>query len=109
MSEESVVFLVMGSSGEYEDWRTWPVRAFPTEAEAEAHRTALDAAVQVYAVRQGELDEAYFQETQTIDGEQWERRRHRAGNVVRALDPRFSDGDSDTRYTLQTVPFGVAP
>jgi hypothetical protein len=37
------IYLVMGESGEYSDWQQWPVRAFATEAAADAHAAAANA------------------------------------------------------------------
>jgi hypothetical protein len=39
----NTIYLVMGESGEYSDWRQWPVRAFQTEAAADAHAAAATA------------------------------------------------------------------
>jgi hypothetical protein len=39
----STIYLVMGESGAYSDWRQWPVRAFQMKAAAAAHAAAATA------------------------------------------------------------------
>lgn len=71
MSGTPKVFLVEGASGQYEDYRTWPVWAFATQAEAEARKDALDAALTTFRTKMERADAAYFGEPPTIGDDEW--------------------------------------
>jgi hypothetical protein len=51
------IYLVMGSCGEYSDRQEWPVRAYRTEAAAQAEVTRLDEHSRIFELRKKEMED----------------------------------------------------
>jgi hypothetical protein len=88
------VFVVMGETGEYSDREDWAVRAFGSQAEAEALVRALDEWLNEHHVSRnygGQIDSDL---------------RYGAGRLLCPLDPLFQLDYTGTRYYIITVPFG---
>lgn len=90
--DKQVVFVVMGSTGEYSDHQEWPVRAFLIQAEAEALITQLDEWLRVNAV--------HMDSDHSVDLT-WQQRR----DLDNPFDPNFHVDYTGTRYYFMEVPF----
>lgn len=84
------LYVVMGTTGEYSDRSEWPVRAFATEAGADAFVSELDEWLRVHRVhmdQRGELPNY-----------------HDRGLLAPELDPKFECDYTGTSYWIMTVP-----
>lgn len=79
---DEVVYLVIGSCGEYSDHTYWHVAAYRDEAKATEHATM--AKVEADRIR-------------ALDGPSWERVEH-------ACDPHYMSDYTGTRYDVISVP-----
>lgn len=88
------VYVVIGSSGEYEDARQWTVRAFARRRDAEAYAVAAKAAADKRRAR-----------LNAIDFEMWGE-REMARKAPTRLDPGLAGShDVDIGYHVEAVPF----
>ena len=101
------IYLVQGSSGEYSDWREWPVRAFETQAEADACVKACEEAARTRPTRP---QHAY--PTTAANRDAWQLAHAQWAPKVRAhiaASPDDSMPENDAvDYSVAEVPFGMA-
>lgn len=84
------IFIVLGATGENEQQRSWLVKAFPSEQEAESFIDKLESTYQSFA------DE---EESEEVDEEQ-------LLESMRELDENFDfDPETGTEYSITECPF----
>ena len=69
--DTKVIYIVMGRSGDYSDYNTWPEHAFTAEEDAQAHETKLmvSRTEKNYC---GDYYESYYVLTVPLDSEEEE-------------------------------------
>lgn len=62
-----IIYIVQGSSGQYDDYREWNVRAYTTDAAAEAHRQRAQQAANEVTKRRQEIWDEYENDLSVFD------------------------------------------
>lgn len=87
--EQTAVFVVMGSSGEYSDHCEWLVGYYTTQKEAET-------CVEVLSALSREAQKIY--ERYTSSDIDWEEQDRKIQNLMRPFDPTFNSSYAGTNY-----------
>ena len=86
MTERVLLFVVMGTTGEYSDRSEWPVAVVETKPQAEEFVAALT------------------KQYQSLPGAN-QYHEHEARTAAMTLDPNFSEDYTGTTYFIYDVPF----
>lgn len=104
------VFLVMAEEGDYEEWRQWPVRVYPSKAAAAAEVERLQQEEARFAAQADRARDMY--DALAIDGtappdDAWELMNKRLTRIARrmnALDRGARSSYDRTRYSMAPIP-----
>lgn len=88
---ERTIYVVIGSAGQYEDYRTWPVAAFAFREKAER-----------FAVNAYQWSAAALAHVRSLELEYDDRQRWDAQNLS-PYDPNW-EGREDAAYSVQEIP-----
>lgn len=95
------VFVVFGSTGEYDDYVAYTVRAFATKAEADAFEELCEAHLRAYGC---DKDSCFTTETRPYA---------KGADVEECMetspDPHCRVSYTGSSYFVKEVPFGAAP
>jgi len=96
-----MIYIVMGSAGEYDDAREWAVIAYQNEAMAQQHMIAAQQEAQRINRELRELTGAY---------EVWEEERRKKAALLESniYDPTMQDGYPSASYFICEVELATA-